>query len=401
MSRVTGIAIDVHPSGAQPPTVTAGAGAWTYGSWVEVIASAAADLHLAGLVLAAFSLPPSNFEVQIGIGAGGSEAGLHTFRTDLRNTAVETKNQFALFPVPVGGITAGDRVSVRIRSSSGSESIDIGLATYASLTDTDHLTSKAMVSAPSGANSASITPSGTAWNYSAWTEVFSGAAVETAILGLVLRGPVASEQLEYEIGFGAAGSEVPKTMIRTHQDSSADFGGFRNFYLPAAHPVPANTRVAVRLRKTGTSTTVHSVAMLYLNDTAVNVVEKTASESITVTDAVSAVLSTDLYLTVAEAISVVESVTLRPSAILLSVAESVGIADDASIPLGGLVSDRVFVRDFVEIAPSRLVIVAVETISVTEGPLNRNPEGVTGSLGPEPSAPAGSTGLADYWVVGL
>lgn len=396
MSRVTAVPIDVHPSGAQPSTVTCGA-AWVYGSWVQVIASAGANLHLAGVVLG--DATATQFEIEIGIGGAGVESGIHTFRSTLGNAGSDSQSQFSLFPVPLGGITSGDRVSVRARASSAFATFNIGLATYSSLSDTDHLTSEQMRSAPAGANSASITPSSTAWDYSTWVELFSGTTVETCLLAIAANAPVGGVEIEYEIGFGAASSEVGKTIIRTSQGTSSGLGPLRLFALPAALPIPPNTRVAVRMRKSGTSTTAHAVAMIYLNDTDLNTVGASASESITVADVVTAQLTSDIYKTVFETITVAESVSLRPSVLLVQVAEIVGVTDDASTPLGTSAYERIFVREYVQLAPNTLVVRVSEAITVTESPLYRDSDGVPGQLAPQP--PASTAAVVDYWLTGI
>jgi hypothetical protein len=402
VSRVTSVALEVFPSGSTPSTVTAGA-LWVSGSWVQVIASAAANLHVAGLALGA--LTTSQFEVDIGIGALGVETVLHTVRHTLGNSGSESNVEFAMLPIPVGGITSGDRVVVRVRSSVASATYAVGLLAYSSLGDTDHLTSLQLKTAPAGASAITITPSGTSWAYSAWTEVWTGTSVETCLLGIITNGPIGPVELEYEIGLGPSGSEVAKTLIRTSQNSSASFGALRAFYLPAPFPVPPNTHVTVRLRKNGTNITTHTVALLYLDNTNLTGVDKTASEAITVTDAVTAVLTADIYLTAIETIAVAESVTQRPGTLLIQAFESLSTRDDATLPAQIAATDRVFVRDAVTLRPSQLTIRATEAISILEAPLFTGsqgyPGGTPGGIGPEPPPPSGSTGLVDYWSVGL
>lgn len=403
MSRITSTTLAVYPSGSTPSTVTGGGSAWTYGTWVEVISSAPAALHLAGVVLSSPSGSNVQFEVEIGIGATiGVVSPLHAYRSFYESSTGETNSFLAIFPVAVPGVSASDKVWVRVRSSGSGLTAGISLLAYSSLSDTDHVATsgQTLFSVPTGANAISITPSGTAWAWSAWTEIWTGTTVETSILGVAARGPIAGVELEYEIGFGASSSEVGKTSFRT-ANSVSGAGALRFFPLPAPFPVPPNTRVSMRLRKTGTNTTVHSVAILLLNDTLTNTITANVNEAITVADVVSAQLRADLYVSAAETIAVSEAVTLRPSTILLQAYESVDIDDDPSIPLGTGLSDRVFVREYVALSPSHLVIVLSETITVAEGPLYRDSNGVTGALGTQPGTPTGASGVVDYWSVGL
>ena len=67
MSVLTTAVLKCVPAAAAGITVTSGGSAWGNGSWVELIASAAADLAITGLVV----LPAggAQFEIEIGVGA--------------------------------------------------------------------------------------------------------------------------------------------------------------------------------------------------------------------------------------------------------------------------------------------------------------------------------------------
>lgn len=119
-----------------------------------------------------------------------------------------------------------------------------------------------------------------------------------------------------------------------------------------------------------------------------------AFDSVTVTDAVSAALSTPAVAE--ETITVTESVVLSLSPLRVQVAEDIGVTD-FTISDHSLLElyERVFVTDAVFLSVSVLTLHLVETISVTEGHLN--PTG-TGGMGPAPSP---LTTVGDYWVVGV
>jgi hypothetical protein len=172
VSRVTAVALDVYPSGATPPTVATGASAWGNGSWVQVIAAAGANLHIAGVALGPIST--SQFEIDIGIGGVGVETVLHTVRDTIGSAGSESNLNFLMLPIPVGGITLGDRVSVRARASLSFLTFGVGLVAYSALSDTDHLTSLSLKTAPAAATAVTITPSSTAWAFSAWSEIWTG-----------------------------------------------------------------------------------------------------------------------------------------------------------------------------------------------------------------------------------
>jgi hypothetical protein len=157
------------------------------------------------------------------------------------------------------------------------------------------------------------------------------------------------------------------------------------------------------MRKTGTSTTAHNCALIYLNNTATGAGSISASvfETITVADVVTAVLSNDIYLTAFETVTVAENVSQFVNVLVVNVAETVGVVDDATIPLGATPYDRIFVRDYVALATNVLVVTVHESITVTDGPLYPTSDGVPGDLGPQPTPPTGSTGVVDYWLTGI
>jgi hypothetical protein len=406
VSRLTARPITVHPSGSTPTAVANASSAWAWSNWQEVIASAAADLHVAGLSVQVTFVAQIQFEIEVGIGGVGVETGLHRLRSRIASLTAETNHGVLWSPVPLGGITAGDRVSIRVRSSSATTSVTylVSLMAYETLTDTDHVagSSTPMRSVPDAANATTITPNATPWAYSNWFEMTSGLGNEITILGIAPSGPLGTVEYEYELGRGSAGNEIGFTSIRTNNLQS-ETGGLRTFYLPAGHPIAASTRISIRMRKNGTSTTSHNAALIYLDNTATGAGSISASvfETITVADVVSAVLTNDIYVTAFETVTVAENVSQFVNVLVVNVAESIGVDDDATIPLGGMPYDRIFVRDYVALAPNALVIVAHESITVTDGPLYPTSDGVPGNLGPQPTPPTGSTGVVDYWLTGI
>jgi hypothetical protein len=193
-----------------------------------VIASAAADLHVAGVTVQITFTIPAQFEVEFGVGALGVESGLHRLRSRMASITAENNHGVIMSPVPLGGITTGDRVSIRVRSSSASTSITylVGLMTYETLTDTDHVAGSdtPMRSLPDAANAVTITPSATPWAYSSWVELTSGLGNEITVLGIVPAGPLSTIEYEFELGRGASPNEVGFTTIRT-SNLQFDTGG--------------------------------------------------------------------------------------------------------------------------------------------------------------------------------
>lgn len=400
MSRQTANAYITYPtSGVAPFSVNDGA-AWTYGSWLEVIPSAAASTYVAGFI---FGAGPNgvSLQVQIGVGNSGAETPIHTWRTFCPNSAGTTDNNLALLPMALGGISTGQRVAVRVATNLGTETLSVGLVVFEGLSDTDHLSTATLKCYPDLAGSVQVTPSGVAWAWSAWTPMLSGGVSnEISVVGIVATAPDSGVETEFELGTGPSGSVTGRSLVKTSQQS-AGLGGLRNFYLPAAYPIAANTPLWVRMRKSGTATNAYGLSVIYLDGTdALSVPPLTGSlsEAVTVSEAVTALLTTDIYLTVAETVSVAEAITQRPNPILLAVYEAIGVTEDSTVPASKSAAERIYVRDGVDLSPNQIVVNAHELISVAEGPLYRNSNGVAGALGPEPS---GATGTVDYWTTGL
>lgn len=93
---------------------------WVNGSWVQLTASLAATAYLwAATIRTGLVLPNTDWELDIGTGAAGSEVVLATFRwTFLQNfsNSIEMSQHIH----PVGPVTAGTRVAARVRANSGS-----------------------------------------------------------------------------------------------------------------------------------------------------------------------------------------------------------------------------------------------------------------------------------------
>jgi hypothetical protein len=243
---LTTAAVKVVPSAAAALSLTAG-GAGAYGSWVEAIASAAADLTLAGVVPTVFGAG----DVQVGVGGAGSEVAIATVKIGGSSTGFTT---FVTFPVPViTKILSGNRVALRCRGTNTTASIlyyqgydgNIGTATVPSVV-------------PDTAAMVSITPSGTAWNNSSWVQITAGLSNVGAFYALSHTVQSAGDY-EWDIGTGGAGSETVVATIASHNST----GGWHFHKLPALLTIAASTRIAVRVRKTGTNTTAITAALSY------------------------------------------------------------------------------------------------------------------------------------------
>lgn len=235
---------------------------WTYGSWVEAIASAAAGTVIAGIWFRS-DTGRTEIELEIGVGTAGNEVGIGRFRLSMPGN--QTGHRPLFLPVPLGGISTGDRVAIRVRDNgiSGASASLVSLY-YFEAFDGPSLTE--LTNTAAGTDGTSLTPNGTAWANSSWVELTSGFAETVSLYGITLTQPIEDDGLMYEvdIGIGAAGAE---TVIATTPGSHTALPGpFKHFWLPKVYVLSASTRVAVRLRKSSTDTTAWRAALLYYND---------------------------------------------------------------------------------------------------------------------------------------
>ena len=285
MSVLTTTPLKSAPAAATGVTLTMGT-AWVYGTWVEVIAATAAPIAIAGFALSGGAFSNVMWEMEIGVGAAGAEVPVGTLRLFLADATARTVPEGLFLPVPLGGIAAGVRVAVRTRSPTGTGPASLALNYYASFSS-DQVTIAAQVlsSAPSGSGTASLAPSATPWANSPWVQLLASAATDSGLLGLV-HGAVpsgAEDGVEYDLGTGAAGAETVITTIR----NAPVTGRTPHSWLPGIYPILAGTRVAVRMRKAGTNTTAHPVALLYYTNvsaglTVPDVVGETAAAASTI-----------------------------------------------------------------------------------------------------------------------
>ena len=107
-------------------TLTAAAGIWTWGAWIQIVAAVGvtADTQVTGLTMENFVGAPSQGEVGIAIGAGGAEVEL---------ARVPAANGYYTFPAAIL-VNAATRVSARYRTSTGiADTVDAKLLTAAGI----------------------------------------------------------------------------------------------------------------------------------------------------------------------------------------------------------------------------------------------------------------------------
>lgn len=253
----TANASKVLPSAASGVTVTAPGTAWTSTAWVQVTAATANAIVLGGI--AVYVPTAGEFEVDVGTGAAGSETVVTTFR-DISGNA-NSGPYLKLLKPALDNIGSGVRVAVRLRvSHTSSTNYLVKLLYYDSPVGLT-LHDKPLTWTPGGTTGITITPNTTAWADSAWFELISNTTTDVQLASFcIFIGVGANYELEF--GVGAAGEEVPIALYKG-RPSNANLVDFTPIFYPNVHAIPSGTRLAVRLRKEGTSSTNWRVAAAY------------------------------------------------------------------------------------------------------------------------------------------
>lgn len=253
------------PMAEVAPLLATGASAWANpATWTEFMVTTAPTV-IAGVVVptAAAEETFNNFhlEAAIGIGEESAEIEIGAFPYFGPNSGVGGPSNSPQPQYPIGVIPADTRVSVRVRANQV-QNIPLALLYYESY-DGDYadIDVRTLGGLPQSADMVSITPSATPWAASPWAVLSESLEVDTDVIALMMTQPVPDLDLRWELGKGPDGFE---THLTTFPSASRVAALGRAWFaeLPGPYPLNAGDRVVIRLRKNGTSTTVHAAALV-------------------------------------------------------------------------------------------------------------------------------------------
>ena len=251
----------VAPSAAAGTSITPSSTAWANSGWTQVIASTADAIVLGGITINPAAAV--EYEIDVGVGASGSETVVTTIRG--RSTTTGAPQTIILSPL-LDNIPAGSRVAVRIRANTTTTTAWTVKLIYYNKTNlgvgANALTTKPLKWSPTAAAGASVTISGTAWANSNWVQLIDSAPANLAIAAVEFV-PAAAVDFEIEFGIGAAGSEIPIGLVCGRVLSTTLGNIFTVNVAPLINSVPAGSRLAVRIRTSGTTTTAWTVSVGY------------------------------------------------------------------------------------------------------------------------------------------
>ncbi len=257
----------VVPSAATAPNVTPSGTSFNNSAWVQLTAASDTDWLITGLSVETFGVTGVDFEVDIGVGGAGSEVVKTTFKGWIGDGNVS----YCFLPsfIPVDAIASGSRVAVRMRKAGTSTAVWTFALAYVKKSTSSGLyvfaSTKPTKVVPSAAVGTTLTNAGVAWTNGAWVQLI--ASTSTAIvLEAVMPGNYTqngSNEIEVDIGIGAAASEVVKTTLRMSQRGPTPVGACPILPIwPPLDVIPSSTRVAARMRSSNTFGTL-PVSLLY------------------------------------------------------------------------------------------------------------------------------------------
>lgn len=252
----------------------------SFGSWVEFVASTSGAATIAGVSIDEYpATTGTRIVIQYGIGGSGAEAPIDANDAgqfiSSTNGDANHGDRVHLLPVPIGPLPSGARISLRVRSNKTISSGLVVTLLYYEDFDSSHQAFKPQAFAPATTRGADITPNGTAYTASAWVEVIASFPGHGALTGISVSTPTTADTI-WEIGFGAASSEVVVTTLRARVIEAAV--GVPDYDFPAPFPVPIGTRVSVRLKKSGTNTATTTATVRYVLINLATVLQKVTQQ---------------------------------------------------------------------------------------------------------------------------
>jgi len=227
-------------------------GSWGSGTPAQFSASLPNNSQVVAMAIGAGSGGEKEYDLMIG--GAGAEVSQSTSRVRYVDN---TSNGYTSphLPFPIDKFPAGSRLSVRVRQNGGGVGSSIALGYYENC-DAGLLSTLGLFSLPAAADGISLTPNGSAWANSTWVELTAASGTNVGVVSLHVIEGVTSVEYELDLGTGAAGSE---TVVATHRGYSTTNNGVKElmFYVP--YQIQVSSRLAVRLRKAGTSTTAWTV----------------------------------------------------------------------------------------------------------------------------------------------
>lgn len=251
---VTTSVVSVAPAASAGVVVATDTSSWVNSGWVE-LHSGLTNIALLAVVVNTVNAN-GDFEIDIGKGAALSETVVATTGWSCASTIGSRRVLPFCIPVKVAGT---NRISIRVRRATAAASVNCTFRLqYVSTSDFSSTVSPRMTSAvPLVSSNAAALPTvagkNSAWVNSDYVELVASTSTACVLTGVVVDQAAIVVEWEVDIAVGAALSEVVIGTIGDMTHSNAGIDNTVTFAIPI-DAIPTSSRIAARVRKTGTST---------------------------------------------------------------------------------------------------------------------------------------------------
>lgn len=267
--------VPLPQTGAAPLAINGAAGAW--GSWVEVTAGEAAAYILAQVVCVIIPVASEVWWIQLGTGAADSESPIATVAgATLVAGAGSIPLHNQTFRLPPFLLAANTRLACRARASPGTTVNDLRTTVIVNawpsppagfITGWDgdtYLEGNAgnlQLITPAIPGSTNVASAASANGYGAWVPFIASASQRLRIIGVQSHFVIAARTAHFQVGTGAADSEVAHELTSAPGWATLNSMGWCPF--PRGVDVAAGERVALRARDHHPAATNWPLSLVY------------------------------------------------------------------------------------------------------------------------------------------
>lgn len=252
------------PSAANSPTVAGVGVSWSNSAWVQLAATTDVVWILTSIIAWTVdgTAATSDFEIDIGIGAPGSEVVIATVRGQHRPQGVAVCSQPIRLMIPIDGLNGRHAFRLRV-GNTRTDTWNVAI-TYIKnpVSGTLLITTKPLKVAPAAAAPITVTASGSAWVNGTWATVIASTAAALVLTHGVLHLDANGVEAVIDIGVGAPGSEAVVTSFRVSSKSTISSSPSVHELPNPLDNIPTGARVSARIRASVGSSTA-TVALMY------------------------------------------------------------------------------------------------------------------------------------------
>lgn len=251
----------VTPAAASGISIADGGSAWTSGSYTTLVSATPLSWAIGAVTFSGIGGAVIEWELDLATGSAGNEEIITTVRSRQKDNGASPGGPNTVYIRPCLVVGEGERISARLRTEDGSQTYGVALTYYHNPQADAYTFDGVIKQAPAAANGVAVTPGNNA--FGAWVEVLAASSSEKAVVGTTCAKDTTGSVVTLEFGTGAAGAESALNRVN-YSIPNVLTGGNLDQPLMIAFTVPANERLAVRAKDSGTANVGVSVA--YVED---------------------------------------------------------------------------------------------------------------------------------------